>query len=86
MLGIKLKMILWYPQCVTQGSAGRGGTQWLHSLSDEKSHMKYGSLWGNYPRTHEIRKSQADVSALTTVMKKELLQEENVIEGELSAL
>lgn len=74
------KWSLWYPWWITQGSAGTGGTEWFHSSSDEKSHVKYGSLWGNHPRKHLfIRKFQANVGALTTLMNREVPQEENVI-------
>lgn len=92
------KRSLWCPWCITHGSAGRGGTEWFHSLSEDKSHMNYGSLWGNYPRKTWhlfIRKSQANVSALTTLMKKEEIapgekchcpRRKMSLEGEVSAL
>lgn len=43
------------PQDILQMSQpGSGGTEWFHSISDAKSHIKYGMLWGNYPGKQDI--------------------------------
>lgn len=77
------KRSLWCPWCITHGSAGRGGTEWFHSLSEDKSHMNYGSLWGNYPRKHDIFSSESPKLMLVlwplSWRRRKLPQEENVI-------
>lgn len=82
-LELDWKRSLWCPWCITHGSAGRGGTEWFHSLSDDKSHMNCGSLWGSCPRKHDIFSSESPKLMLVlwplSWRRRKLPQEENVI-------
>lgn len=43
------------PQDVLQMSQPEsGGTEWFHSISDAKSHIKYSTVQGTYPGKHDI--------------------------------
>lgn len=87
--GIRLKMIPLVPMMYhTRLSWGRRDTV-VSLISDEKSHMKCGSLWGNYPRKHDIFSSESPRLMLVFCplsWSRNCPRRKMSLEGEVSAL